>query len=116
MEQTMTWAPSECTLPTAERPLRVAEFHQLFATALRALARLGPMHLRLTLDGAVQVEATVRDLIARENACCSFFAFTLTRTADQQLQLDIQVPENRTDVLDGIAARAATASHLAGSG
>jgi hypothetical protein len=111
----MTWAPSECTLPTAERPLRVAEFDQLFATALRAQARPGPTHLRLTLDGAEQVEAITRDLVARENACCSFFAFTVTRTADQQLQLDIQVPQQRTDVLDGIAARAATAAHLAGS-
>ncbi|HZD73261.1 MAG TPA: hypothetical protein VE776_05150 [Actinomycetota bacterium] len=111
----MTWTPSECILPTAERPLRVAEFDQLFATALRAQARPGPTHLRLTLDGAEQVEATTRDLIAKENACCSFFAFTLTRTADQQLELDIQVPHNRTNVLDGIAARAATATHLAGS-
>jgi hypothetical protein len=111
----MTWTPSECTLPTAERPLRVAEFDELFATALRAQARPGPTHLRLTLDGADQVEATTHDLIARETACCPFFAFTVTRTGDQKLQLDIQVPHNRTDVLDGIAARAAAAPHLAGS-
>lgn len=111
----MTWAPSECTLPTAERPLRVAEFDELFASALRAQARPDPTHLRLTLDGADRVEATTRDLIARETACCSFFAFTVTRTADRELQLDIRVPQNRTDVLDGIAARAATATHLAGS-
>jgi hypothetical protein len=111
----MTWAPAECTLPTAERPLRVAEFDELFATALRGQARPGPTHLRLILDGADRVEATTRDLVARETACCSFFAFTLNRTPDQHLRLDVRVPANRTDVLDAIAARAAAAMSVAGS-
>ena len=95
----MTWAPPDCTLPTAEQPLRVAEFDQLFATALRGQARPGPAHLRLILDGTGEVEATTRDLIARETACCSFFAFNLTRTSGGQLQLDVQVPQGRTEVL-----------------
>jgi hypothetical protein len=115
MEQPMTWAPPECTLPTAEQPLRVAEFDELFATALRGRARPGPAHLRLTLDGGAEVEARTRDLIARETACCSLFAFALTRTPGGQLQLDVQVPEGRTDVLDAIAARAGAATHVAGS-
>jgi hypothetical protein len=114
MEQTMTWAPPECTLPTAERPQRVDELDQLFATALRAQARPGPAHLRLTLDGAERIEAITRDLIARETSCCSWFTFTLTRTPTQQLQLDVQVPADRTQMLDAIAARAATAQ-VAGS-
>jgi hypothetical protein len=105
----MTWAPEACTLPTAERPLRVAEFDGLFASALRAQARPGPTQLRLLLDGAEQVEDTTRDLIARQTACCSFFAFTLTRVPEGQLRLDVQVPASRTDVLDAIAARAAAA-------
>ncbi|MEV4838269.1 hypothetical protein AB0K05_27425 [Nonomuraea sp. NPDC049486] len=33
------WVPSACTLPTAEQPLRVAEFDALFADAVRAVAR-----------------------------------------------------------------------------
>jgi hypothetical protein len=105
----MTWAPEACTLPTAEQPLREAEFDQLFATALHGQARPGPTHLRLRLDGDDQVEATTRDLIARETACCSFFAFTLTRVDDQQLRLDVEVPASRIDVLDAIATRAAAA-------
>jgi hypothetical protein len=109
----MTWVATACTLPTAEQPLRVAEFDALFAAALRGQSRPGPARLRLILDGADQVEATTHDLIARENACCSFFAFTLTRTSDGRLQLDVQVPEARGDVLDAIAARAATAAHPA---
>jgi hypothetical protein len=33
------WVPEACTLPTVEQPLRVAEFDDLFATALRGIAR-----------------------------------------------------------------------------
>lgn len=111
----MTWAPTDCTLPTAERPLRVAEFDELFATALRAVGRVGPTHLRLVLDGVGEVETTIRDLLARETACCSFFTFTLTRTGDDRLQLDVQVPAQYTEVLDGLAARATAATSAPGA-
>ena len=106
----MTWVPAACTLPTAEQPLRVAELDELFATALRAVSRLGPTHLRLVLDGAGQVEATTRGLAERERDCCSFFTFNLTRTGDDRLLLDVQVPADHTDVLEALAARAATAA------
>ena len=33
------WAPDACTLPTAERPPRVAEFDQLFAFVVRVERR-----------------------------------------------------------------------------
>ena len=37
------WAPDACTLPTSERPLRVAEFDDLFAYVLRSdAARAAP--------------------------------------------------------------------------
>jgi hypothetical protein len=111
----MSWAPTECTLPTAEQPLRVAEFDELFATSLRAVARLTPTHLRLHLDGAGQVEATTRDLVARETACCSFFTFNLDRTADDRLQLDVQVPAPYSQVLDGLATRATAATSAVGT-
>jgi len=35
-----SWVPDACTLPTAERPLRLAELDDLFATAVRAVHRL----------------------------------------------------------------------------
>jgi hypothetical protein len=114
-EHEMNWAPTECTLPTAERPLRVAEFDELFATSLRAVARVTPTHLRLILDGGGPVEATTRDLVARETACCSFFAFDLDRTGDDRLQVDVQVPAPYSQVLDGLAARAAAATSAAGA-
>jgi hypothetical protein len=111
----MTWVPPDCTLPTAEQPLRVAEFDELFAAALRGQTQLGPAHLRVILDGAAEVEAAARDLIARETACCSFFGFTLTRASGERLQLDVRVPEGRGDVLEALAVRAAGAIRRGGS-
>ncbi|MFG1754168.1 hypothetical protein [Streptosporangium sandarakinum] len=43
------WTPSACTLPTAEQPLRVAEFDALFIDAVRGVARPEPTRLRLEL-------------------------------------------------------------------
>jgi hypothetical protein len=98
------WIPADaCTLPTAERPLRVAEFDALFATALRAVERPAPDQLRLELDAAAA--ASARQLVARESRCCSFFDFRFT-PADDRLLLDVRVPASRIDVLDGLARRA----------
>jgi thioredoxin len=107
----VAWAPVDaCTLPTAEQPLREAEFDALFATALRGVERPEPTWLQLTFDGGVEVEAVVRDLIERESSCCSFFGFQLTAT-DGGLTLDLRVPEARIEVLDGLARRAGAAAH-----
>lgn len=101
------WVPDACTLPTAERPLRLAEFDQLFADSVRRLDRLGPDHLRLHLDGADQVEATARNLTARETRCCSFFTFAVDRPTAESLTLDVRVPAAHIAVLDALADRAA---------
>jgi hypothetical protein len=96
-----------CTLPTAERPLRVAEFGALFG-ALTAIERRGPGALRLRLADRPGLAEEAADLTARESACCSFFAFGITR-AGAELVLDVGVPDARTEVLDGLErlARAA---------
>ncbi|QLQ35600.1 hypothetical protein [Micromonospora robiginosa] len=101
------WAPDACTLPTADRPLRLAEFDGLFHDAVRRIDRVSTRHLRLRLDGAA--EPAARDLIVRESACCSFFTFHLTRAAGDVLMLDIRVPPARVDVLDALAERATPA-------
>jgi len=93
-----------CTLPTAERPLRLAEFQTLFATALRGQERLSPTHLRWRIDPAA--ESTARDLTARESECCSFFVFTFG-TGGGDVQLDVEVPEQHVDVLHALAELAA---------
>ncbi|MBO4140819.1 hypothetical protein J5U46_11730 [Micromonospora tulbaghiae] len=102
-----SWVPDTCTLPTTERPLRLAEFDGLFRDPLRGADRLSAGHLRLRLDG--RAEPVARDLIARESACCSFFTFDLARPGGDTLTLDIRVPANRVAVLDALALRATAA-------
>jgi hypothetical protein len=101
----LAWEPEACTLPTAERPLRLAEFDTLF-TGLTGLDRLGPTSVRMHLAGTVGLEGNVRDLTAREAECCSFFTFTTTPVTDSQVTLDIEVPAAHTAVLEGLADRA----------
>jgi hypothetical protein len=93
-----------CTLPTAERPLRLAEFETLFATALRGQELVSPTHLRWRIDPAA--EPTARDLTARESECCSFFAFTFG-AGGGDVRLDVEVPDRHVDVLDALAEMAA---------
>ena len=98
----------ECTLPSAERPLRLAEFDALFAAAVRRVETLGPTHARLHLTGSAGLEATVRDLTARETECCSFFVFT-TEVDGADLTLDIEVPAAYAEVLAALVERAVPA-------
>ncbi|PBC76227.1 hypothetical protein BX265_0933 [Streptomyces sp. TLI_235] len=104
----MTWVPQECTLPTVERPLRVAEFDALFAGATAGVERAGPGLVRLLLDRAVEPRA--RELAAREQACCSFFSFRFETDARGRLVMEIGVPPDRQAVLDALAERARAAS------
>ncbi|TFV72624.1 hypothetical protein E4P40_20410 [Blastococcus sp. CT_GayMR20] len=97
--------PDACTLPTAEQPVRIAEFGDLFAAGLRRVDRAGPTHLVLAFDPSRVAADTVRDLAARESLCCSFFTFTVTEPPGE-LVLDVVVPQARVPVLDGLAAMA----------
>jgi hypothetical protein len=96
------FAPDACTLPTAERPLRVAEFDDLFAAHLRWVERRSPTRLTLSLDGDPATEATARDLTERESECCSFFAFTVTAAGSGRFDVDVAVPDAQIAVLDGL--------------
>jgi hypothetical protein len=105
------WVPDACSLPTAERPLRLAEFDDLFAAAVRRAEAVGATHARLHLRGAAGLTAAVRDLAARETECCSFFEFTVTPGAAAQgeaLTLDIEVPPQYADVLSALITKAGT--------
>lgn len=99
----MNWVPDSCTLPTAEQPLRVAEFDQLFADHLVSAGRIDPRTLELVLTA--ESRDTAADLVARESSCCSFFHFTLAEPDHGQVRLRIEVPPARTGVLDGLAER-----------
>jgi hypothetical protein len=98
------WVPEACTLPTVERPLRLAEFDDLFATALLGQQRIAPTRLRWRLDPGVA--SVARDLTERESACCSFFTFSFATTVDG-LQVDVEVPAEQVAVLDALTERAA---------
>ena len=100
----MTWVPESCTLPTVEQPLRVAEFDHLFGTAVGPAERLDRTGLLIHLPAGEEAVATVRDLVARETSCCSFFTFEV-RPAALGMQLKVRVPESQTAVLDAMQQR-----------
>jgi len=99
------WVPDACTLPTAERPTRAADFAGLLTEAVRRLERPEPTRLHLDLQPGPQVAARAAGLAAAETECCSFFTFTLTATGGA-LSLDIAVPAAHTAILDALAASA----------
>jgi hypothetical protein len=114
------WVPVDaCTLPSADQPLRLAEFDELFATSLRDIPVRPPgtEGARLLLAGDASLHARVQQLADAESSCCSFFTFTVTtlEAASSQedtetvVALDVEVPAARTDVLDALVRRAAAA-------
>ena len=102
----LDWVPGLCTLPTEERPLRVAEWDALFTEILQRVSRPEPLRLRLDMHGGDGAEARVRDLADREGGCCSFFAFAVT-AGPGAVVLDITVDAGHTAVLDALERRAA---------
>jgi hypothetical protein len=97
------WAPDACTLPTSERPLRVAEFDDLFTFVVRS-ERVAPQRLDVMLRRIV--EAAARDLARRESECCSFFTFEFETVGDDVV-MHIAVPPEHVAVLDALEARVA---------
>lgn len=95
----------DCTLPTAEQPVRLAEFDELLTDAARSMERPAADRLRIHLPSNPDTIAAVANFATRESTCCSFFTFTLTTSAGSAT-LDIAVTATRTDVLDAIATRA----------
>lgn len=99
------WVPGACTLPTMERPIRVAEFDRFFAESVRGVHRPDPARLELAIDPAA--EAVARDLAGRESGCCAFFRFGFASRGTGVL-MEVEVPGAYADVLDAFAARVAT--------
>ncbi|WP_152360516.1 hypothetical protein [Microlunatus speluncae] len=106
------WAPDSCTLPTVDRPLRIAEFDELFAGSVRSVDRVAETTVRLILAGDALDRA--RDLAERESRCCSFFRFGFTAEPDGVVAMQVSVPAAQTAVLDALALRAAAVAGLDG--
>jgi hypothetical protein len=112
------WVPDSCTLPTVERPLRLAEFDTLFTASLRTVERPSARHARLVLTGDETLTAHLQQLADAETGCCSFFSFALTPQPPDQahasvVALDIEVPPGHSDVLAALVTRAERARRAA---
>lgn len=65
------WVPDACSLPSIDRPLRIAEFDQFFAGGVRLLRRPAPARLELLLSDEAEVIKAAQRL-----------GFTLDEVAD----------------------------------
>jgi hypothetical protein len=82
---------------------RMAEYGRLFAQSLAGRDRTEHrVRLRFRADGGV--EAWVRDLAAREKACCPFYDFAISTTGDE-VWWDISL-------VDGVADRDEDAARM----
>jgi hypothetical protein len=61
---------------------RLAEYRHLYGTALVARERIGE-GIRFRFGVEPGLEDRVRDLAAREKACCAFFTFEITTNGDE---------------------------------
>jgi hypothetical protein len=87
---------------------RLEDFRRGVFARLRGMERPEPTRLRLLLAAGADPEA-VRELLAREQECCAFLAFTIT-PQDRQLLVDLHVPAEAAAALDGIASLAGPAA------
>jgi hypothetical protein len=70
-------------------PERMAEYQRLFAETLVGRERTGT-GIRFRLRADQGIEDWVRDLAAREKACCPFFDFNIT-TVGEEVRWDVSV-------------------------
>lgn len=92
--------PDSCTLPSQQRPLRLAEFGALLTQAI-AVERGDQRNLHFFFDDSDGLDARIRDLAHREANCCSFFEFHVAHKKDQ-VMLGITVPHQHTGILDSL--------------
>jgi hypothetical protein len=101
------WTSVEtCTLLTVERPLRLAEFDDLFDTTLQSVERTDPTRARLLLTGDEAVAERTQRLADAESSCCSFFTFCVSTVEPGLVAFDIEVPATYADVLAAMLTRA----------
>jgi hypothetical protein len=72
---------------------RLTEYGRLFAAHLKARERTADGGIRFRFRADDGVEAWVRDLAAREKACCGFFHFAVA-TVDDEVHWDAVVVDD----------------------
>ena len=80
---------SSCTLDAQALRVREQEFRSLFSRELLDFERIDAQTARLGLGAACEPE--LRDVLAREQRCCSFFDFGLEATR-HRVVLTVRVP------------------------
>jgi hypothetical protein len=100
------WVPEACTLPTAEHPLRRAEFDALFAEDVTSVEQVSPERVRLELRAHPEAAARVAGLAVKETGCCSFFTFDIS-ISDGTVSITVSTGAAHAAVLSALGARAA---------
>ena len=93
--------PIACSLHPNQFAGRLDDFDRAVFSHLFRMERPEPARLRLVLTSAADPVA-VRELLAREQACCAFLSFTLT-PGDGRLTADLEVPAEAAPTLDALA-------------
>ena len=103
-----------CDMRTAPDTVaeRIDEYRRLFAQALIGREKTA-WGIRFRFRAAPGIEAWVRDLAAREKACCAFYDFTIT-TMDDQVRWDATVVDD--DVARALLAEFYTLPDTIGQG
>jgi hypothetical protein len=86
--------PIVCDVSTAPDTAteRLAEYQQLFGRVLVGREK-HPEGIRFRFRAEDGIEAWVRDLAAREHACCAFMVFAVA-TAGDEVHMDVAVSDN----------------------
>lgn len=91
--------PVACTLDVAEVPARRRAWDSLLGLS-RARSRTDDGGLRVELGDAVDVEELAR-LVAAEQACCAFFAFTIS-VDGTGVSLEVRAPEHAATIVEDL--------------
>lgn len=98
--------PIACSLDAADLADRTGEVRRLAARALVGRERM-PEGQVLRFRDSGGIEAELRDVIAREKACCPFFEFALERR-DGELRLEVRAPEAARPLIDSLFTASAS--------
>ena len=91
-----------CTLPSVERPLRIAEFEHLLSKAT-ATAAVDATTATFSFAPEALTAAAAAELASREVECCSFFSFRLDIGAER-LELTVQAPRGHEPLVAALQA------------